>query len=350
MKTAAVTKIGRLNDPDEEKRGRVELIDLPEEEVGDEDVKIRVAYCAICGSDPHVAEGAFSMDVPQGLGHELSGVIEVLGKKAVKKGLKVGDRIAGNFLQFCGTCYYCQNGQQHFCTHTSDRKSPGMAESVVWHESQVYKLPDSVSLKTGCLLEPVSVAVRVADRTNPRVGSRIAVSGGGPIGQLSLQLLRMRGATSLTLIEPIARRRELAASFGAEHLIDPVGQDVIEEAMKITGGLGFDVVVDVSGAPAAVVNLPPITAKGGTLLYGAMYPVGYEMPLNLFKYCYQNDLTIAGLLLSPYTFPRAVQLLEHLDLDPFTSVVFPLDKATQAYDAHMTGLHTKVLIRCNDLD
>ena len=350
MKTAAVTKIGALGDPDEAKRGRIEVIDLPEQEMGDEDVKIRVAYCAICGSDPHVAEGAFGMHVPQGLGHEMSGVIESLGKNAVVKGLKIGDRVAGNFLHFCGTCYYCQNGQQQFCSHTSKRKSPCMAESVVWHESQVYKLPGGVSLKTGCLLEPVSVAVRAVDKLNPRVGSRIAVSGGGPIGQLCLQLLRLRGAVSLTLIEPIPGRRELGAAFGAEHLIDPFTQDVEERALDITGGIGYDAVLDVSGAPAAVVKLPGITAKGGTVLYGAMYPVAYEMPLNLFKYCYQNDLTFSGLFLSPYTFPRAVQLLSRLDLEPFTGVVFPIEEATEAYAAHITGKHAKVLVRCNDLD
>lgn len=350
MKVAAITKIGSLKDPDESKRGRVELIEQPEPEVGDEDIKIKVSYCAICGSDPHVAEGAFGPNVPQTLGHEISGVIEELGKNAVKKGFKVGDRVAGNFLRFCGTCYYCQNEQQQFCLHAGERKSPGMAESLVWHESQAYKLPDNVSLKAGCMLEPLSVALRIADKISPKTGSRIAISGGGPIGLLALQTLRLSGATSLTLIEPIESRRKLALRFGAKHTIDPLNQSVRDKSLEITEGFGFDVAVDVSGVPAAVAELPPITAKGGTILFGAMYPVDYEMPLNLFKYCYRNDLTITGLFLSPYTFPRAVQLLDYIDLEPFIQKVFPLSDISQAFAAHMTGQFPKILIRCNEAD
>jgi (R,R)-butanediol dehydrogenase/meso-butanediol dehydrogenase/diacetyl reductase/L-iditol 2-dehydrogenase len=70
-----------------------------------------------------------------------------VGEKATKKGLKVGDRVSGCFLRFCGACYYCQNGQQQFCEHADESNRPGYSEYLVWHESQVYKLPDGVSLK-----------------------------------------------------------------------------------------------------------------------------------------------------------------------------------------------------------
>ncbi|MBN9181912.1 MAG: alcohol dehydrogenase catalytic domain-containing protein, partial [Microbacterium sp.] len=82
MRTVAVTKIGSLRDPDESTRGRIGLVDFPEPELGPEDVRIRIAYSAICGSDPHLAEGFFGTDVPIGLGHELSGVVEALGERA----------------------------------------------------------------------------------------------------------------------------------------------------------------------------------------------------------------------------------------------------------------------------
>ena len=350
MKTAAVTKIGSLKETDISKRGTVEIIDIEEQKPGDDDIKIRVAYCAICGSDPNVLEGSFGYDVPITLGHEMSGVIEELGKNATRKGLKVGDHVAGNFLHFCGACYYCLNGQQQFCSSVPERKSPGMSEYVIWHESQAYKLPEGVTLRQGCMLEPLSIAVRAADKVRAYAGNRVAISGGGPIGQLVLQVLRLQGATSLTLIEPIKKRREQGKLFGAKNVIDPINQNVEEEAMRITNGFGFDVVCDFSGIPAAVEILPSITAKGGSLLYGAMYPVGYKMPLDLFTYCYHNELTIAGIFLSPYTFPRSVQLLPHIDLEPFVAVSYPLERVAEAFDVHMTGEHLKVLIRCNDLD
>ena len=349
MKSVKVLKIGKLRDKDEAKRGKVQLCDIPEPTVGDEDVKIKVAYCSICGSDSHhIEENPFSWEVPFGLGHETSGVIVEVGKNAKRKGLKPGDRIAGNFLHACGTCYYCLNGQQQFCMYAEDSNQPGMSEYIVWHESQVYKLPDDISLKKGCLLEPVSIAVRVTDKIGPKIGQRIAICGGGPIGLFVLQALRIMGAVNLTLIEPIAARRKLAEKYGAEHTIDPAAQDIVEAAMKITGGLGYDVVVDCAGAVSVAGTLPVITAKGGSLLYVAIFPNDYEMPLNLYKYCYENELTITGTNISPYAYPRAAQILTRMQLDDFITKVFDLDDIEDAFLAQVSGEYPKILIKCND--
>ncbi|RDV08099.1 alcohol dehydrogenase [Arthrobacter sp. RT-1] len=350
MKTVAVTKIGSLRDPDEQVRGRIGLVDFPEPPLGPEDVRIRVAYSAICGSDPHLAEGFFGTDVPIGLGHELSGVIEALGERAHRNGLNVGDRVAGNFLRFCGTCTPCRGGQQQFCEHIQEYNRPGMAETVTWHESQVYKLPENVSLLKGCLLEPASVAVRIADKTNIKVGDRVAICGGGPIGQLALQVLKMNGATSLTLIEPIAERREAALRHGADVVIDPVSEDQYQRTDKITGGRGFDVVIDASGSARAVRGLLDIAAKGATVVYGAMYPHDFEMPLNLSKHLYLKELTLTGVFVSPYAFPRALQILPYLEVDELTRMVFDLDDAEAAFAMHVSGKHAKVVIRCNPID
>lgn len=350
MKCVHVTKIGSLKDPDPAARGAVGLLDIPEQPLGPEDVRIKVAYCSICGSDPHLAEGIFGTDVPIGLGHELSGLIVELGPKATHKGLRVGDRVAGNFVKFCGTCYYCQNGQQQFCEFLAEYNRPGMAETIVWHESQVYKLPDEVSLRQGCLLEPTSVAVRVMDKAQPRIGERVAICGAGPIGLLTLQLIKKMGATSLTLIEPIADRRDLAVTFGADYTIDPLSQDVVATAMELTGGLGYDIVIDASGSVPGIQPLPAITAKGGRLIFGAMYPGDYEFGLNIYQYCYAHELTITGLFISPYAYPRALQTLPTMNLDALTATVFELDDAVHAFEAQMSGKYPKILIRSNAFD
>lgn len=350
MRTVAVTKIGSLRDPDEDARGRIGVVDFPDQPLGPEDVRIRVAYAAICGSDPHLAEGFFGTDVPIGLGHEISGVIEALGESAHRNGLQVGDRVAGNFLRFCGTCRPCQEGKQQFCEHIQEYNRPGMAETVTWHESQVYRLPADVTLVKGCLLEPTSVAVRIADKTGIKVGDRVAICGGGPIGQLALQVMKRYGATSLTMIEPIADRREMALRHGAEFVIDPVAENQYERADEITDGRGYDVVIDASGSTRAVKGLLDIAAKGATVVYGAMYPHDFEMPLHLSDYLYLKELTITGVFVSPYAFPRALQILPHLELDEMTQAVFGLEDATEAFAVHVSGEYPKVIIRCNDID
>ncbi|MFC7405893.1 zinc-dependent alcohol dehydrogenase [Georgenia alba] len=351
MRTVAVTRIGSLRDPEEATRGQIGIVDLPDHPLGPEDVRIRVAYAAICGSDPHLAEGYFGTDVPIGLGHEISGVVEALGDAAADRTeLAIGDRVAGNFLRFCGTCRPCQDGRQQFCEHLQDYNRPGMAETVTWHASQVYRLPDDVTLLTGCLLEPTAVAVRIADKTRVRVGDRVAICGGGPIGQLALQVMARFGATSLTMIEPIADRREMALRHGAEHVIDPTADDQPARAHEITGGRGYDVVIDASGSPRAVHGLLDLAAHGGTVVYGAMYPADFEMPLNLSDHLYLKELTLTGVFVSPYAFPRALQLLRHLEVEELTQVVYPLEDAPEAFAVHVSGRHPKVVIRCNDLE
>lgn len=204
MKTLCGVLVGNMKDPDPKTRGRVALVDLPFPALGPQDVRIKVAYCAICGSDPHCVDGCFGQ--PKGstepipLGHEISGVVVELGPEANHKGLKVGDRVAGNFLRFCGGCYYCQNGQQQFCEHAQDYNRPGYAPEIIWHEDQVYKLPDGVSLKEGCLLEPMSIIIRMMDKAQMKAGMRVCVCGGGPIGLLALQTFSLYGATSLTAV------------------------------------------------------------------------------------------------------------------------------------------------------
>ena len=159
--------------------------------------------------------------------------------------------------------------------------------------------------------------------------------------------MKLYGATSLTLIEPIAARRELALKYGADYVIDPVNQNVVSEAGKITAGMGYDIVIEASGAVAGARPLPEIAARGGKVVFAAMYPTDYEMPVNLFTMFYRKELTMTGVLLSPYTFPRAVQLLERLDLKALSERAFYIDDAAQAFETHMGGEYPKVLILCN---
>ena len=326
-----------------------EVIDFADKETGPEEIRIKTAYCAICGSDPHMVEGNYfpGIELPRPLGHEASGVVVEVGSKAIHRGIKVGDRVAANFVHFCGDCDFCLDGKQQFCLHSREYSRPGMAEYITWHEQQFHKLPDDVSLKEGCLLEPSAICVRMMDKLAPKMGQTVLVCGGGPIGLLALQMLNIYGATSLTMIEPIAERRELAKSFGATHVIDPIKQNVEEEAARITGGKGFDCILDASGALPMMTTLLKLTKRGATIVYGAMYPLDYDMPLNLAEYMYRRELTVTGVLIAPYVFPRTANLLSRLNLKPFTECVYPLDQAHEAFMMNMTGKFPKVLIECN---
>ncbi|MCL1848691.1 MAG: alcohol dehydrogenase catalytic domain-containing protein [Clostridiales bacterium] len=349
MQQVQTVKVGSLKAKDPEKKGAVAVVEVPEPQiVKPTDVKIKVAYCSICGSDPHSVEGIFGRPAPFGMGHEISGVITELGAEADVTGLKVGDRVAGNFIEYCGTCYYCRTGLQQYCRSPRRRNAPGMSEYVIWNENQVYKLPDEIPLRTGCLMEPVSISVRVTDKANIKIGDRVAIQGGGPIGLLILQMMKKRAATKLTLIEPIADRREIGKRFGADFVIDPNTQDVVAECEKITEGRGFDCVVEASGfIPAAKIPIQ-IAANAATLMYISMFDNDFEMPINNFDVFHQRELTFTCTRVAPYSFPRTQQILPYMDLEPFTQKSFLLKDAVEAFECHMSGQYPKVLINCNE--
>jgi hypothetical protein len=100
-----------------------------------------------------------------------------------------------------------------------------------------------------------------------------------------------------------------------------------------------------TGSVKAVINLPKLAAKGGTVLYAGMYPNSYEMPSNLYQYCYKNELTLT--IVSPYTFPRAVQILPKMKLDKLITQSYPIDQAEETFAAQVSGKYLKVLIDCN---
>jgi (R,R)-butanediol dehydrogenase/meso-butanediol dehydrogenase/diacetyl reductase/L-iditol 2-dehydrogenase len=186
------------------------------------------------------------------------------------------------------------------------------------------------------------------DKTNIKVGQNVVVSGGGPIGLLTLQLVNIYGAANLTLLEPNPARRELALKYGAKHVFDPTKDDVKAEAMKITDGRGFDVCLEVSGVPSAAELLLDISAKCARVIYVAQYPREFNLQLNLNDQLYLKELEITGIFVSPYAFSRAAQIIGRLDLDDLTAVEFPIDEVKAAFEAHLTGRYPKVIVKCNE--
>jgi (R,R)-butanediol dehydrogenase/meso-butanediol dehydrogenase/diacetyl reductase/L-iditol 2-dehydrogenase len=340
------TKVGEMHDPDQEKRGAVDIADMPEPETGPDDLKIKVAYCGICGSDPHSVAGIFNIPAPFPMGHEMSGVVVEVGKNATANGFKVGDHVSGNFRNTCGKCYDCTNVQDQFCTNGGP-PAPCMAEYVVWNEKQAVKLPAGVSLLQGSLLEPVSIAVRAVDKCTVKPGQNVLVSGGGPIGLLTLQMINMFGAANLTLLEPNPQRRELAKKYGAKHIFDPTSDDVKAEALEITDGRGFDVLFEVSGVPSAAKSMLDLSANLANIVYVAQYPRDFDLPVNAYTQLYEKEVTITGIFVSPYTFSRTAQIIERFDLDDFTQAIYGIDDVKEAFEVHLSGKYPKVIIKCN---
>lgn len=332
--------------------GTLKMVEAPEPEIKRADeVKIRVAYCGVCGSDLHFkrAELDFLFEGDEGtpIGHEATGVITELGPAATCKGLKVGDRVVYYYNEHCGSCYYCRNGQEQFCENMTGT-SAAFSDYIVVREQSVHKLADACSLKKGALIEPISVCLHGIDLIGIKPGQSVAISGGGTMGMIMTQLALHSGGTNITVIEPIAMKREMAKKLGAVHTIDPVNQDRKEEAMKITDGRGFDVVIEASGSWRACDGIEELVGKGGTLeFFAALYRHDYDYKLNLLNAFFKEIRIVGGVFQSPYAFPRSIALVNTLDLDPILEMdcVFTPEAFEDAFEAQMNGRTIKSLVQ-----
>jgi 2-desacetyl-2-hydroxyethyl bacteriochlorophyllide A dehydrogenase len=316
--------------------------DIPEPSPGPEEIKIKIAYCGLCGTDPESVAGHFPPFVkPYVLGHESAGTIVELGNRVT--GFKVAQNVTCNFRSYCGHCYYCRSKMEQYCENAV-RSSGGMAQYGVFHQDMVHALPDNISLDIGALAEPVSIALHGIDRANVYPGCSVMVSGAGPIGLLLLQMAVHSGAARVLVSEPIASKRKLAEEMGADITVNPLKDDIQAAANKLTEGRGFDTVIDASGRPDVAKLSLSLAARCGTVLWSAVYPGGAEIgvsPLDIMR----NEISIHANFLSPYAFPRSIAMMPRLQLEPLITDIIPLADIHKAFEIHKKGQAIKILIK-----
>ncbi len=326
---------------------RVEKVAEPSPGVGE--VKVKIAYCGICGTDPDIYDGTFGLMKapwwPKGpftVGHEASGVISELGPGLVGD-LKVGQRVAMNFRTYCGKCDYCRSAREHMCEHVTNYEA-GFAEYAIYGEAAVYPLPEDVSLERGAMLEPVTIATHCVDQGDIVPGKTVAICGGGTIGQLVMQIAMRAGAARVLVSDPMPEKRELALRMGADWAVDPVAEDLVVAARRLTGGRGFDTVFECSGKLSVTTQALLLAEKCGTVVWAGVYPEEAEIAVKPY-YLFANELTLRSTTLAPYVFPRALKLLSKLDLDPLISEIVPLDGIAKALAGRKTSTAVKILVK-----
>ncbi|KAI0752576.1 alcohol dehydrogenase GroES domain protein [Daedaleopsis nitida] len=249
--------------------GDIRLDDIPEPIAGEKQIKIKVAWNGICGSDLHSYFTSLSVaptidkphvitneTLPVVMGHEFSGIVTEIGPGADTSRFQVGQHVVIEPLISCRKpeCSFCAEGARNICRHASFLGiagwGGGLAEYISVNEELVYPLPEGIPLDVGALMEPLAVAWNAVKRSNLQPGDNVLVIGAGPIGLLTLRAARVFGAAWIAVSEPASKRRELALSHGADTVYDPLepGLSVPTELRKITADRGADVVFDCAGA------------------------------------------------------------------------------------------------------
>lgn len=326
------------------REGTMELWDVDVPTPGTGQVRVKTAFASVCATDVHqVTMGVLGAKPPMPLGHETSGTVDALGPGTEASGLRVGDKVTAFPVSVCGQCARCKRGQPQYCENAVP--FGGFSEYYVTSANNVFRLPDDADLKAFTIVEPTVCAIRAMDLAPIQHGQTVAISGIGGIGAILLNQILLSGAAKVTVIEPVAAKRAMALELGARYAVDPSAEDVVASADAITGGLGFDVVFEASGSPKAARPALDIVGKCGRVVYFAVYPPDFELPVNLYD-LYSKEAAILTVFTKPELFPRAIDLLPRLALDRIVGPVVPLSRALEGIELFNSGQYPKVVLDC----
>nr|WP_271212305.1 2,3-butanediol dehydrogenase [Rhodococcus wratislaviensis]GLK38732.1 2,3-butanediol dehydrogenase [Rhodococcus wratislaviensis] len=272
-------------------RRDIRIDDIPEPELRPGAVKLRVAWCGICGTDLHeYLEGPIFIsppghphplsheNAPVTMGHEFSGTVEEVGEGVTD--VAVGDNVVVEPYFVCNECASCKAGNYHLCMKMGfiglAGGGGGLSEKVVVDRRWVHKIGD-IPLDEAALIEPLSVAHHAVVRSGAKAGDVALVGGAGPIGLLVAAVLKGLGVTTIVTELSDARKQKALSSGVAHHVIDPSSEDVKARVLELTDGVGADLGFECAGVdvvldtildavrPAAVVVNVSIWGKPATV-------------------------------------------------------------------------------------
>ncbi|RBM18449.1 NAD(P)-dependent alcohol dehydrogenase [Prauserella sp. PE36] len=296
---------------------------------GTGEVLVRVLAVGTCGSDVHYYEhgriGDFVVERPLVLGHEPSGVVVANGPGATLH--EPGTRVSLEPGVPCSRCAECRLGRYNLCPHMRFFGTPpvdgAFREYVVLREEFAYPVPDALSDEAAGLLEPLSVGVWACRKARVGPGSRVLITGAGPIGLVATQTARAFGATEVVVTDVNGKRLRLAGELGATATVDVSASSLAES------GYEPDVLLECSGVPSAIGQAIRLVGRAGRVVLVGMG--GDEIPLPL-AHVQGFEIEVTGTFRYANTWPTALALAAggEVDLDRLVTHRFGLAEAERA--------------------
>ena len=317
----------------------LQKIQLAEAEVpafGADEVLVRIAYCGICGSDLHYFEsGQYSdgeIPFPHIPGHECSGVVVDVGQNVT--GLSAGDRVVIEPQISCGDCDDCRHDHYNICRDVVFRSVPpaqGMlCDYVACPAGCCHKIPESVSLLEGALVEPLAIGIHAVRRAEVGPEDTIAVLGVGCIGIMTILAARAAGVKRIIAVDLVESRLQRARSFGATDTIHSGSVVPEQELARLTGNTGADVVFETAGSPHTLKLAPLLCRGGGTILtVGCIFQ---EVPFHFWTMI-RRELTLRGSYRYCGDYPAAIRMIaqRQIDVDRLVSNLYSFEDTQRAF-------------------
>lgn len=331
---------------------KMQFLDVPVPEPGDEEILIQVKRIGVCGSDIQVYHGRHKyMRFPVVQGHEGAGLVARVGRRV--RDFQPGERVTVQPQVFCGECAPCRSGHYNVCQHLKvyGVHADGMlSEYFAVPASKALRLPDSMSFDEGALVEPASVATGAIRRCGDLKGKNVLVLGAGAIGNLVAQVARASGARRTAITDINANRLLIARHCGIDAAIDTRGRNLREVIGEQFGEDGADFIIDCAGVPALFVEALAAARCSSKLVVVANYkePVQIEMPL-----LQRREIDVLGIMMYlREDFGRAIELMKNkaIRTAPLISDYFPIQRMAQVYpyiDAHPDKV-MKVIVKVSE--
>ncbi len=252
------------------------LEEVPTPSIGPNDVLIRVLKTSICGTDLHIyhwdAWAQRTIPVPLVVGHEFMGVVEAAGSEVQQ--FRPGDRVTGEGHITCGHCRNCRAGRRHLCRNTVGVgiQRPGcFAQYLALPADNVFKLPPDVPDDLAAIFDPLGNAVHSA-LSFDLVGEDVLITGAGPIGLMATAICRHVGARYVVVTDVNPYRLEMARKMGATHSVHATQENLTQVMAQLGMTEGFDVGLEMSGAPAAFQQMLRVMNHGGRVAVLGIFP------------------------------------------------------------------------------
>lgn len=273
---------------------RLEYKEVPLPENRDKaQVLVRVKYAGICGSDIHRGFEGGAYHYPLVMGHEFSGVVE---EAAMDGNFKSGEQVVIYPLLPCGKCIPCQTGDFAQCSdydYYGSRRDGGFAEYVYVPEANLFRVPEGRSLLHAAMTEPCSVALHGVRKLSIKAGDIGAVYGGGPIGNITAQWMRLAGCKKVFVVDIDDTKLQIASDMGFE-TINSRQTDPVDKINSLTAGNGADKVVEACGLPATFRQSVLSAARSGEIVFMGNIGGDFILKPKDFTQILRRELTIRG--------------------------------------------------------
>lgn len=332
------------------------------------EVLLRTSFAGICHTDLHYMEARTPYPMPVVLGHESSGIVEVVGDEV--RYVRPGDHVVTCLSVFCGTCEYCTTGRPALCFDPEVKLPPGVSDRLQWdksgrvhtfmnlssfaeqmlvHENALVKVREDMPLDraslVGCAVMTGYGSVVNAAKVGP--GDTVAVIACGGVGMAAVNSARIAGAERIIAIDVNADKLELARKLGATDIVDPKDGDTVEQVMELTGG-GVDHALDCLGSKRTAEDAFKMLAFDGTATLVGLFHEGETIELTGSDFL--RERKVQGSLLGSNRFrvdmPRIIELYMQgrMNLDALVSRKIRLEDINDGFAAVRDGKVLRSLI------